>query len=55
LTVGLRDIKDVADDLARELVRAKIHPGNALHDMTTFISKEAGALLVILKESRPRK
>jgi hypothetical protein len=43
---GLRDIRDLAADLTRELVRAGIHPGSASYSMAALIRDEANGLLV---------
>ena len=41
LATQLRNIRDVADDLSRELFRVQCHPTSAIHEMTAFI--KAGA------------
>ena len=49
VAVRLRKIKDVAEDLSRELLRAQCPPTSALHDMAVFIKAEADAALSALK------
>jgi hypothetical protein len=51
----LGDIRDVADDLRRELVRLRrlAGPDSAVHDMAAFIKAEAEAVLMALNKPRP--
>jgi hypothetical protein len=48
----LNNIKDVAGDLGRELIRMQIVPDNAIHAMVAYIKAEAEAALIFLQ--RPR-
>jgi hypothetical protein len=50
--VRLRNIKDVAEDLSRELLRVQGHPTSALHDMVRFIQAEADMALSALRKPR---
>jgi hypothetical protein len=52
LAVQLRNIRDVADDLSRELFRVQCPPTSAVHGMTAFIKAEAEAALSALKQPR---
>jgi hypothetical protein len=49
MAVQLRNIRDVADDLSRELIRVQCPPSSAIHEMTAFIKAEAEAALTALK------
>jgi hypothetical protein len=54
LASRLRDIRDVASDLTRELsrVRRVAAPANAVHDMAAFIQTEVEAALLTLDQPR---
>jgi phosphate uptake regulator len=52
VAVRLRRIKDVAEDLSRELLRVQCPSTSALHDMAVFIKAEADTALTALKKSR---
>jgi hypothetical protein len=52
LAIRLRNIKDVADDLSRELLRVQCPPTSAIHQMTAFIKAEAERALRALNKSR---
>jgi len=55
ITARLNHIRDVAHDLALELVRMRSipPPSSAVHDMAVFIETEAEAALRALKKPRP--
>jgi hypothetical protein len=53
VTAQLMNIKGVADDLSRELLRAQCHPTSVVHEMTMFIKTEAEAALSVLSGDRP--
>ena len=55
LATRLSDIRDVADDLRRELVRLRrlAGPDSAVRDMAAFIKAEAEAVLMALNKPRP--
>ena len=48
LVARLSHIKDVADDLSRELIRVQCPPTSAVHEMTAFIKAEAATALSAL-------
>jgi hypothetical protein len=48
----LSHIKDVADDLSRELIRGQCHPTSATYDMIAFIKAEAETALSALRKPR---
>jgi len=50
LAARLNNIKDVADDLSRELFRVRCHPTGAIYDMALFIKAEAESALSALKK-----
>jgi hypothetical protein len=50
VTTRVRNIKDVADDLTRELIRAQVPAVSAVFDMVAFIHTEAETILVDLTE-----
>jgi hypothetical protein len=50
LAVQLRHIRDVADDLSRELFRMQCHPASSIYEMTVFIKAEAETALTALKK-----
>jgi len=54
LATRLREIRDVASDLTRELVRLRrvAVTANAAHDMAAFIQTEAEAALLTLDKPR---
>jgi hypothetical protein len=54
LAIRLREIRDVASDLTRELARLRrvAAPANAAHDMAAFIQTEAEAALRTLDKPR---
>jgi hypothetical protein len=50
VAVRLRRIKEVAEDLSRELLREQRLPTSALYDMALFIKAEAETALSALKQ-----
>jgi hypothetical protein len=52
LAVQLRNIKDLADDLSRELMRAQCQPTGAIYEMAAFIKAEAETALNALTKPR---
>jgi hypothetical protein len=52
VAVRLRKIKDVAEDLSREILRVQRPPTSALYDMAVFIKAEADTALNDLKQPR---
>ena len=52
LAARLSRIKDVADDLTRELVRVRCLHSSAVHDMAAFIKAEANRALSVVKKSK---
>jgi hypothetical protein len=53
VAVRLRRIKDVAEDLSRELLRVQGPPPSALYEMALFIKAEADTALSALKLEFP--
>jgi hypothetical protein len=53
LVARVENIRDVADDLTRELIRAQMSPSSAIVDLVIFVRTEAEAILADATTSAP--